>query len=260
MEITDSLFLLDSAVAGGDRVRIEGDEARHILQSRRLTQGGIIFLTDGQGFCARAEIIESGPKNRFLDVSITETGNQKKSVPDIILASALVKGDRQSVLLNMATQMGMDGFIPLDCDFSAVKYQPKMKQRWQRLIITACKQCRQCHFPIIMGPQSLEDLFNDPKEGDVFVVGDSNGNSLDQLKSSFGPDVSRIIMVVGPEGGFSDRENKIFQNQNSLKSPLLKLRLSNRILRTETAAISLVGAVNQGIWMNQNDESNNEAQ
>ena len=255
MEITDSLFLLDSAVAGGGRVRIEGDEARHILQSRRMAQGDTVFLTDGQGFCARAEIVEIGPKNRYLNVSIAETDNQKKSTPVIILASALPKGDRQSVLLNMSTQMGMDGFIPLDCDFSAVKYQPKMKERWQRLINTACKQCRQCHFPIIMQPQSLEDLFNDQQKGDVFVVGDSNGKSLNQLIPAFGPDVSRIIMVVGPEGGFSDRENQIIENQNSLKLPVLKLRLSNRILRTETAAISLAGAVNQGIWINQNNEA-----
>ena len=255
MEITDSLFLLDFVVAVGDRVRIEGDEARHVLQSRRMSPGDSVFLTDGQGLCARAEIEETGPKNRYLDVSIAQTDHKQKPVPGIILASALPKGDRQSVLLNMATQMGMDGFIPLDCDFSAVKYQPKMKQRWQRLINTACKQCRQCHFPIIMESQSLEGLISGQKEGDVFVVGDSNGKSLDPLNPSFGSAVSRIIMVVGPEGGFSDREKLIIKNQNSLKSPVLKLKLSNRILRTETAAIALAGAVSQGIWMTQNNET-----
>ena len=254
MEITDSLFLLDSLVAVGDKVQIEGDEARHILQSRRLTLGDAVFLTDGQGCCARAEVVEIGARNRYLNVSILETGNQKKSFPDIVLASALPKGDKQSILLNMATQMGIDGFIPLDCDFSAVKFQPKMKERWQRLISTACKQCRQCYFPVIMDAHSLEDLIDNQKEGDIFVVGDLNGKSLDQLKLSFGRDVSRIIMIVGPEGGFSNRENMIIENQNSLKSSVFKLRLSNRILRTETAAISLVGAVNQGIWINQNNE------
>ncbi len=254
MEITDSLFLLDSLVAVGDKVRIEGDEARHILQARRLTLGDVIFLTDGLGFCARAEIVEIGARNRFLTVSISEVSNQKKPFPDIVLASALPKGDRQSTLLNMAIQMGINAFIPLDCDFSVVKFQPKMRERWQRLISTACKQCRQCYFPVIMDPHCLEDLMSNQKEGDVFIVGDLKGKSLDQLTLSTGPDVSRIIMIVGPEGGFSDRENQIIESKNSLNSPPFKLRLSNQILRTETAAISLVGAVNQGIWINQNNE------
>ena len=254
MEITDSLFLLRSLASAGDQVRIEGDEARHILQSRRLTRGDSVFLTDGKGYCGRGEIIEIGARNRFLTVLISEAVNQKKPFPNLLLASALPKGDRQSILLNMATQMGINGFIPLDCDFSVVKFQPKMRERWQRLINTACKQCRQCYFPVMMDSHSLEDLISNQKEGDVFVVGDLNGKSLNQLKLSFGPDVSRIIMIVGPEGGFSDRENQLIENQNSLKSPVFKLRLSNQILRTETAAISLVGAVNQGIWITQNNE------
>ena len=253
MIITDSLFFLDSTVQKGEIGEIQGDEARHALQSRRMIKGDTLFVTNGKGYCGQGIIEEIGPGKKSLSLRICDVEQISESKPEIILASALPKGDRQSVLINMATQLGMNRFIPLECDFSSVKFVPKMKERWQRQIVTACKQSRRCHFPDVLEPESVESLIETADTKNTLIItADDKGHAISGLRAVMNDGVEKLILVVGPEGGFSEREKQLFGSiglfDESQDGQLgLQLRLSNHILRTETAAISLIAAVNQGI-------------
>jgi 16S rRNA (uracil1498-N3)-methyltransferase len=245
MEITDSLFIIASPVKAGQALKISEEEATHILNSRRLRQGETIFLTNGAGLCARGEITIADSRQHKLWVDIEEVHEFVVPRPRLVVASALPKGDRQAVLLNMATQLGMNEFIPLDCDHSVVRFQDKMAVRWRRLVAEACKQSRNCHFPVISPGRSLATLVAGIPDKIRLVVGDSRGQSIPQIGENLQTDIEALVLVVGPEGGFSDRETMLLNQQNSLK-----LRLSNQVLRTETAAISMIAAINQAIWSN----------
>jgi 16S rRNA (uracil1498-N3)-methyltransferase len=243
MEITDSLFVIDTPMEVGEELDISGEEASHILQARRIRTGQVIFVTNGAGYCARVTIRCADSGQRYLRVKIDEVEHYPVSSPRLVLATALPKGERQAILLNMATQLGMNEFIPLDCDHSVVRFREKMTIRWHRLVTEACKQSRNCNFPVIRSGCSLDALITAVPEKVQFVVGDSHGESVEQISLNGSGDIEAFVLVVGPEGGFSERETMLLDQQNSLK-----LRLSNHILRTETAAVSMIAAVNQAIW------------
>lgn len=153
-------------------------------------------------------------------------------------------------MLDMAVQLGMSGFVPLECDFSAHRFRHTMVQRWNRVLIESCKQCRQVHCPWIGEPTNLAGLFTNHHEemADgtcLAVAGDPTGESLAVLNLSHDHEIGTLLLVVGPEGGFSDREKSLMDRQN-----ILKLRLSDQILRTEAAAVALLSAVYQRSWDN----------
>ena len=234
------VFQVDKPVEQGQEVSLSGDEGAHIVRSKRMKPGEDIILTDGEGMRARGVIsaIDSGSKS--LTVHVLGVERIQPSKPIVTLASAIPKGERQSVLLNMATQLGMDRYIPLDCDRSVVRFQPRMAGRWQRLIDSACKQSRRCHFPRICPVQTVDQLLDDDSTRRTVVVGDIEGRSLAGLFADQPRQNGEIILLAGPEGGFSEKENRIIAEKNSLK-----LRLGDNVLRTETAAVALMAATNQ---------------
>ena len=102
------------------------------------------------------------------------------------------------------------------------------------------KQCRQSHFPEMGEPVKVTDLISSKKEGRVLLYADHLGLCLDGLGMTLTDNLQEIIMLVGPEGGFSADE------MSALKcSDAIPVRLGEFILRTEAAAISFLSAVNQ---------------
>ena len=143
-------------------------------------------------------------------------------------------------MLSMATQLGMNSFIPLLCDYSVTRYDEKMHDRWQRIILSASKQCRQCYFPEIQSGRGLSEIIFQQGEDTVLIVGDHQGQSAIPLFSRIEPNTKQVVFLIGPEGGFSDEELALMESQN-----VLKLRLSSQILRTEAAAVSMLSVINQ---------------
>ncbi len=201
---------------------------------------GSVSLTDGLGSVIEARITSATPKRNKLTAVVESVEVFKKNRIQRVLASAIPKGDRQSIMLDMATQLGMSTFIPLRCEYSATTYQPRMKERWGRIVRESCKQCRQQNFPEIEGEVDLLDLIEDESEDRLLLYADHRGSVVGGLQSMNFAQVRKIIMVIGPEGGFSDWEITALE-----KSEALSLRLSDRILRTEAAAVSLLSAMNQ---------------
>ncbi len=237
---TSPVFYHDTPLLENSRIEIEGNEAGHILQSRRLNSGDEITLTDGKGLCATAVITGVNKGQRSLIADIVHVEKICHCPVRRILAAAIPKGDRQAVLLNMSTQLGMDEYWPLHCDRSVVRFQDKMRERWVRLIVGACKQSRQFCFPTIGSEKRIDDIIANGSPQRLIIVGDVKGLSTFDVKERLTEDILEILMLIGPEGGFSPRERELLEQKN-----ILKLRLSNQILRTETASVALLAAVNQ---------------
>jgi 16S rRNA (uracil1498-N3)-methyltransferase len=237
---TTPLFFHDAPLVEKSRIEITGSEAGHILQSRRLSLGDEITLADGKGLSATAVIERVKNGQRSLIANIIRVEKICRSPVRRILAAAIPKGDRQAVLLNMATQLGMDEYWPLHCDRSVVRFQDKMRERWHRLIVGACKQSRQFYFPTVGSEKRIDNIIANESSQRLVVVGDVKGLSIFDVKKQLTEDILEILMLIGPEGGFSTREQELLEQKN-----ILKLRLGNQILRTETASVSLLATVNQ---------------
>lgn len=247
LRIDSTPFYLSPIPGPGSYGEISGPEAVHAGKSRRLLVGEHLYLMDGRGTTALARILDQSPRSDVLKIQVEETDHFSAPLPQLTLASAIAKGDRQSSLLSMSVQMGMNHYIPLKCEHSVVNYTSNMQKRWDKVILQSCKQCRQPYTPTVSQPMTLEKLCESNRESlstgtRLMVAGDPDGKSLDSMNLPNPLNLEEIILVIGPEGGFSRSEKQLLSGQK-----ILKLRLSDHILRIETAAIAICAAVCQHI-------------
>ncbi len=218
---------------------ISGEEAGHICKAARLRIGDELTLTDGQGTRCEAKIQHILHRPIVVSVELGERFITTESKPELILASSLPKGDRQNVLLDMVTQLGIDRFIPLICERSVSKPRPNSVQRWQRVIISACKQSQRFRFPRIEQAISLNELLVNRCQDDLYLVANANAHSLNSIADAL-PSARKVIIMVGPEGGFSQDESVDIK-----ESGIQSVSLGRHILRTETACVTALAALNQ---------------
>jgi 16S rRNA (uracil1498-N3)-methyltransferase len=216
-------------------ITLSGKEAWHALGVRRLDVGDTIRLIDGKGNVTQAAVENlQGRNTAYLRVgAVTHIPPQ---IPNIILATAIAKGDRQSTLLDMATQLGISGWQPLQCHRSVSKPGKNSYQRWQRICLEACKQCGSAWLPELLPAAKPEDVaqaaLNDGRE---VLLAHPDGQAI--------PASSNLdkLLMVGPEGGFTDDEVK-----RMVAAGARKVTLGQHILRIETAAVSLLARLRLG--------------
>lgn len=229
-------FYFPQLDAGLAEVMLSADEAQHAAGARRLHEGDRVTLFDGKGLRATGEI--SALTSRPRSVSIRVINCETTAPPrDLHLASALPKGDRQRVLIDMVTQLGIHRFTPLVCEHSVVKAGENSIGRWQRIMIEACKQSRQAWLPQIGDAATVEGLVHSIAGSCTIVISHPDGRPLaDILPGADQP----IVILIGPEAGFTTDEVETVTGAGGVA-----VSLGRSILRTETAAVAAVTLANQ---------------
>ena len=237
-----------------DEVIISGDEANHAGRSRRLRVGDNVCLTDGRGARVEGRVSAFTKPPLTLTISVDQVSQDPAPTRSVTLASALPKGDRLYTLLDMATQLGIQAFQPLDCVRSVVRWQPRMKDRCTRVMESAAKQCRQTRIPEILNPVNIDEIVASTDHETCLVLGSATGRSLcDEGQCIIPPSIKRVVILVGPEGGFDPGEN----GRLSACAYSRPIRCGNQILRTETAAIALLAVATQWIATAGDSETDN---
>ncbi len=236
--MTEPLFYSEALADAGAVVTLTGDEARHAAASRRLQAGDALWLFDGRGGLARATLLQVTARGRTLDLRVEERRTESPPRPAIHLACALPKGDRQGVLLDMATQLGMTRFTPLICERSVVKPGASSADRWRRICLEACKQSRRTHLPELSPPATpRETVARTAGNETVWIAHPSDGAvPVSTAVRQAGPE--RVTILIGPEGGFTEMEV-----EQATGGGGQKIALGAAILRIETAAVALVAAL-----------------
>lgn len=229
--MSEPLFFAAALPAIGETVVLTGEEAQHAAGARRLRAGDTLWLFDGNGTLARAALLTSNKRGRSVELRIEERREQPAPARQLHLGCALPKGDRQAVLLDMATQLGMTDFTPLVCERSVVTVGEHSAERWARICLGACKQSRRLHLPHLH-PAMTPGTF---APHGVVLVAHPDGSPLRSMM----PDVSSAVTVlIGPEGGFTDAELRALEAAGARR-----VSLGRSILRIESAAIALLAAV-----------------
>lgn len=223
-------FYHDGVLAAGQSLTLTEDEARHAASSRRLEKGNELTVFDGRGTVADAVVTAIGHRGR--NVVLEVSGTRIIDLPElqIHLASALPKGDRQVVMLDMATQLGMNSFTPLDCEHSVVKARENAERRWQRILVEACKQSRRPYLPTIQSARSPVVLAQHHKA--EMWIAHPDGASPATLPQ---PACESLTILIGPEGGFTDAEVSAVCHHGARK-----VALGAGVLRIETAAVAMI--------------------
>lgn len=235
--MTEPLFYSEQLADPGATLVLTGDEAHHAAASRRLHEGDTLWLFDGCGGLARTKLLRVAERGRTLELRIEERRTEPPPRPAIHLACALPKGDRQNVLLDMATQLGMTRFTPLTCERGVVKPGANSMARWKKICLEACKQCRRLHLPVIETTSTARDVAERAAAVNSSVWLAHPAAQAVTVSTAVNQGANDVTILVGPEGGFTEEE--IGQ---AVAAGAKLLALGTTILRIETAAVALVAA------------------
>ena len=233
---TEPIFFFPGKLRAGKTGELSMDESRHLVSRRILTDQQIILI-NGIGEFGFAIITKQGSKREPATFAIERIYSQPRPNRAVHLATAVAKGDRQKVLLDMATQIGINDYTPLHCERSVVSASQSALLRWQRIMIEACKQSRQAWLPALHGEQSPQEAVSLAVANQQTVLFAHNRSvSTQDLDSA--PKDKPIKLLIGPEGGFTEQEVDQMLAQGA--SGIL---LGEPVLRIETAAIVGLGLV-----------------
>jgi 16S rRNA (uracil1498-N3)-methyltransferase len=231
--VSDPFFFCESLNAADSRVWLEGDEAHHAISVRRLRVDDAVALFNGRGLLLHGTVEKIEGKKK-VGVRVLKHVQAPAAAPPLRLACALPKGDRQAVLLDMATQLGMDSFTPLLCERAVVKPGANSLERWQRICLEACKQSRRVFLPSVNEPATLQDVL---KSDSVFLLAHPDGETVGRVLPKLA-NAKTITLLIGPEGGFTQSEVELARARGAHA-----ITLGENILRIEAAAVALLAAL-----------------
>jgi len=230
----------EGALTEGDSVTLDKAASNHLIRVLRLKNNQIFTLFNGDGgeFSCRLEI--SGKTAITHIDSFIETHNE--SPLSIHLFQGISKGERMDFAIQKSVELGVHNITPVFCERTVVNLKAdrleKKIQHWQSIAISACEQSGRNIVPKINEPCSLKNALQLNSDNLKLMLEPSSNTSLNTLT----PNNNLFSLYIGPEGGFSDNEIALAK-QNSL----LGVTLGPRILRTETAALSAITAI-QLLW------------
>ena len=219
------------------------DAAHHASRVLRLRTGDTVEIFDGIGNACHGMIADPGPKHVTV-TGIADSRNKRESPLHTLLAQALCSSEKMDWIIQKSTELGVTEIQPLTTERSVARLTVDRTARrldhWQQVAISACEQCGRNVLPLIHQPLDIMDWLQQVKtitEAKYILLPDGTANLHDRT----GPR-GTAVMLVGPEGGFSQAES-----DTAIHCCFTPLRLGARVMRTETAAIAGL-AVLQTLW------------
>lgn len=228
--------------AAGSTVRVTGDEARHAITVARVRVGEHIAVGDGAGLIVEGTVTSTDGGE--LVVTIERSHREVPASPELWLAQALAKGDRDELAVQTATELGVTGVIPWSAERSVSRWEgPKAQRgrdRWAAIVREASKQAIRATVPRVAELATTTELA--ALEGTVFVLEPTASVRLTEAALD---GVARITLVVGPEGGVSPRELGVL-----IDAGARPVRLGPEVLRTSSAGPAALAVLNSrlGRW------------
>lgn len=218
---------------------LEGPENHHLATVMRMKSGETITLFDGLGKQAQAILRHVGKRSSLLEVGCVEF--RSGVLPfHLTIATALPKGDRESFMVEKLTELGVQEIVPLQTHRSVV--HPKDAQsRLGRYSLEACKQCGRNLFPVIREMTSFQDFCNEQVDAAKWIMHPGNDPQKGPLGSRDFSSKS-IRVLIGPEGGFTDKEN-----EDATAKGFKIWSHEPNILRIESAAIAATAGL-AALW------------
>jgi len=231
-------FFVDRKISAGTQVEVRGADARHILNSLRLKPGDWIVLSDGQGRSFKCTIKDVRPAGVTLDVTGEIRRTQAGAPPALAIAS--IRGERMEWAIQKAVELGCRRIIPFNSARTVRRAEPasgsRKTIRLRKVAIEAAKQSGLPFVPRVDEPvdfPALCSMISGFEPALMLYEGESSlglGKSLERMR----PDREGII-VIGPEGGFTDDEVS-----SARESGAKTVSLGAQILKTETAAVAAI--------------------
>ena len=221
----------------GGVAELRGEEAKHLTKVLRVERGQRYEISDNEGLYL-AEVEEA--HKEAVKFRVRETLAAAPEPVRLILGMALVKFDKLEWVLEKATELGVSEIRLFDSDRTEAgleKAAPKRIERWQRILLESSQQARRPRLPELRPPVGLKQLLT-LEAGQRWFLDESREGAILQA----GAKAESIAMLVGPEGGFTERER-----ESIVAAGWQPVSMGPLILRAETAAIAALAVLRSGI-------------
>jgi len=224
----------------GQSIQLDKSASNHLIRVLRLKDGQEFTLFNGQGgeFSCRLEITGKLATTHIL--SFTEPYNE--SPLNVHLFQGISKGDRMDFAIQKAVELGVSNITPVFCERTVVNLKgdrlEKKIHHWQSIAISACEQSGRNILPTITDSYNFDNAITLNNKHCKLMLEPTSSTSIKNVS----PETDNISIYIGPEGGFTSNEVIKAKEEN-----ILGVTLGPRILRTETAALSSITAV-QLLW------------
>ena len=226
-------------LAPGNEIALPQSAAAHLSRVLRLGAGDACVLFNGDGPDYAAQIVATGKREvRVLVGAVTAIN--RESPLRLVLLQGIARGEKMDLILQKATELGVSEVRPLSSQRSEVKLDDARAEKrlahWQSVVVSACEQSGRAVVPPVGAPGSLAAVLDGLPPGGLRLILDPHGElSLPTL--TWEP-AAPVVLAVGPEGGWSPLD------RTQLRAAGFQgLRLGPRILRTETAGLAAIAAL-----------------
>jgi 16S rRNA (uracil1498-N3)-methyltransferase len=207
----------------------------------RLSVGEELLLFDGTGGEYPARIVEQDKQGLWV-ICGERREKSCESPLQLTLAQGVSKGERMDYTIQKAVELGISRIVPVNTERSVVNLKgerlQKRMEHWRGVIISACEQCGRNTLPELLPLSSLDNWLQQPFEGRGLLLDHRATTGISALDLQG----NACTLLIGPEGGLSEREQRA-----AVAAGYLGLRLGPRVLRTETAALTALAAI-QSRW------------
>jgi len=231
----------------GGTFELPPEAAHHAARVLRLREGERVEIFDGLGNACHGVIAELGGR-RVVVGGIAAVNDDRESPLQIMLAQALSSSEKMDWVIQKATELGVAEIQPLDTERSVAKLSAdraaKRLEHWRQVAISACEQCGRNLLPRIHAPLDIMAWLQQMKHlpemqpATRLILLPHGAASLHEQPEPQG----KVVLLVGAEGGFSQAER-----DGALRCGFTPIRMGARVLRTETAAIAGLAAL-QTLW------------
>jgi 16S rRNA (uracil1498-N3)-methyltransferase len=236
MRVTRSF--IPTALAVGQTVSLPEDAANHLVRVMRLREGDACVLFNGDGHDYTATLVGAGKRDAQVRIDdAREVANE--SPLHITLLQGIARGEKMDLILQKATELGVNAIVPVNAERTEVKLDAARAEKrlahWTSVVVSACGQSGRARVPAVAAPQSLLDAARSlPAEALKLTLDPLGEHRLSTLQAAPGG----VVIAIGPEGGWSPRDRQALQ-----QAGFQGLQLGPRILRTETAGLAAIAAV-----------------
>jgi 16S rRNA (uracil1498-N3)-methyltransferase len=226
-------------LAVGLELGLPAQAGEHVARVLRLTAGSPITLFNGDGVDYPAVIQAVGKRDVTVRVEAAQPVDNESPLP-LTLAQGVARGEKMDLIVQKATELGVARIVPLLTERSEVKLDPARAEKrlahWQAVVASACEQSGRARLPTVLPAVPLEHWLRDlPQDGALRLALLPEGTRrTGELR--FTP--AGGLLVVGPEGGLGNRDTAALA-----EAGFEGLRLGPRILRTETAGLAALAAL-----------------
>ena len=213
---------------------------RHISKSLRAKKGEKLLLIDEKQIQYETVIKEISSKEIVCEIQKSYPSSRDLDF-DLYLAQSPLRSDSQLTIMEKATELGVRGVYPVITDNCALAKSvlSKKHEKWQKIMYEASKQCERAKIPTCYEPTTLENVLKNDFDKILVLAERSTEISLKEyLTENPIKKGEKILVIIGPEGGFSQKEFDFFRSRN-----LPLITLGDLILKAETAVIVTLGNI-----------------